>query len=93
MLLFRFHKAGMNGENNVKRNMNVNCNHKRKSFVFTDKETYLYMGVPLSSRYHNISSISSLISCVLMLHGRYTVSPIRASIENRGTEIEIQSKY
>lgn len=23
-----------------------------------------------------------------MLHGRYTVSPIRASIEKRGTEIE-----
>lgn len=49
---------------------------------------YLYMGVPLSSRYHNISSISSIISCVLILHGRYTVSPIRASIEKRGTGIE-----
>lgn len=38
------------------------------------------MGVPLSSRYHKINTISSFISCVLMLQGRYTVSPIKASI-------------
>lgn len=45
------------------------------------------MGVPLSSRYHSMSTISSFISCVLMLQGKYTVSPIRASIENSGTVI------
>lgn len=50
--------------------------------------SYLYMGVCLSSRYHSMSSMSSFISCVLILHGRYTVSPIKASIDNRGTEIE-----
>lgn len=53
------------------------------SFVCTckNRSLYLYIGVPLSVRYHSMSSISSLSSCVLMLHGRYTVSPIRASIE------------
>lgn len=53
------------------------------SFMCTceNRSLYLYIGVPLSVRYHSMSSISSLSSCVLMLHGRYTVSPIRASIE------------
>lgn len=101
MLLFRSHKAGVTGGDNAKENMNVKfatisirfCTKAEKFIFSTNKETYLYMGVPLSSLYHNMSSISSLISCVLMLHGRYTVSPIRASIEKRGTEIESQRKY